>query len=331
MQQIVELIHHYGVLAVCVSVLLEGSGLPFPSYPVLMLASAISLDAATTPLVLVAAVAAAITADTTWYFAGARLGPRLMSMVCRMSMSPDNCVRSTQSRFARIGPWALLLVKFLPGIALATIVLSGVTRLRLARFLLFDTAGSIIYLGLPLVLGRVFHNAIAGMLFYFAQFGAIGASVVVCFIAGYLLARWIQRRSVARRLQQSRISAAELAAMMAGEAGPVVVQIYSSRMPAVQRSIPGAIAATRGDLAAAVAKAPKQSPIILYTARPNPRLVLLAAKKLQKAGYTNIRPLTGGLSGWVAAGYPVTFRSTPGAQPAAQQAAQPAPERTTVA
>ena len=312
MQQIIQLIHQYGVLAVCVSVLLEDSGLPIPSYPVLMLASAFTLTSWTAPLVLIAAVAVAIFADTIWYFAGARLGPSIMRVACRMSFSPDSCVDRTESRFSRIGPWALLMVKFLPGIALATIVFSGVTRLRLARFLIFDAVGSTIYLGLPLVLGRVFHNAIEAMLGYFAQFGLIGAIIVAAAIAVWLVYRWLRRRVLIRQLSAARVSAEQLLQMAHSGGGPVILELGARKEVSGEGSIPGALPVGRYGIGAAVKQFPRSAEIVIYTptAKPaaNLRLEMTAARVLQKAGFKKIRPLHGGLKAWIAAGYPVQFQ-----------------------
>lgn len=312
MQQVIQLIHQYGVLAVFVSVLLESSGLPIPSYPVLMLASAITLTSVTAPLVLAAAVAAAICVDTVWYFAGVRMGPRIMRVVCRMSFSPpDTCVRRTESRFARVGPWALLMIKFLPGIALATIVFSGVARLRLARFLVFDAVGSAIYLGLPLVLGRVFHNAIAAMLIYFAQFGLIGAIIVAALIAVYVFVRWLRRRVLIRQLCAARVSAEQLLEMAHSGGGPVILELGGPKQPPMESSIPGALPVSRHDITAAVRQFPRSAEIVIYTPAATPaanlRLELTAARLLQKAGFKKIRPLHGGLKAWIAAGYPVQY------------------------
>src|SRR5205814_944697 len=138
MQHIIDFVHNYGVLAVCLSVLLEFCGLPIPSYPVLMVTGAFILHSNTAPLILIAAVATALLADMAWYAAGARLGQSLLRFVCRLSFAPKYCMRKTEAEFTRLGPWALCFIKFVPGVALATIVMAGATRLKLPRFLAFD-------------------------------------------------------------------------------------------------------------------------------------------------------------------------------------------------
>src|SRR5689334_7086280 len=97
MHQITYLIEHYGLLVVFLSVLLDVGGLPIPSYPALLVAGALSLsDGASVPQIIAAGVAGAIVADLLWYAAGARLGNRVLALLCRFTISPDSCVRQTQ-------------------------------------------------------------------------------------------------------------------------------------------------------------------------------------------------------------------------------------------
>ncbi len=331
MQQVIHLIHQYGVLAVCVSVLLEDSGLPFPSYPVLLVASAFTLTSFTAPLVLIAAVAAAIAADTVWYFAGMRLGPRVMRVVARMSFSPDNSVRRIQSWFARVGPWALLMVKFLPGIALATIVFSGVTRLRLVRFLVFDAVGSAIYLGLPLVLGQVFHDAIARMLIYFARFGQIGIIILAALIVPYVITRLVMRRALIRKLADARVSAEQLMQMSGNPAGPVILEVRAGKDAYLAGSVPGALQVTRSGIAAAVKKVPRSTDIVIYAPADNLRMELIAARVLEKAGFKKVRPLRGGIKAWIAAGCPVEVRNQNESKAASSAVIVPFPSESVAA
>ena len=329
MQQVIQLIHQYGVLAVCVSVLLEDSGLPFPSYPVLLVASAFTLTSLTAPLVLIAAVAAAMCADTVWYFAGKRLGPRIMRVVARMSFSPDNSVRRIHSWFTRVGPWALLMVKFLPGIALATIVFSGVTRLRLSRFLIFDAVGSAIYLGLPLALGRVFHDAIGRLLIYFARSGQVGIIVLAVLVIPYVITRLIMRRTLIRKLSAARVSAEQLMQMSGNPAGPVILEIRAGKDAYLAGSVPGARQVTRSGITAAVKQVPRNTDIVIYAPADNLRMELIAARVLEKAGFKKVRPLRGGIKAWIAAGCPVEFHQSGEPEPAHSALIVPFPRSST--
>src|SRR5438045_4191488 len=137
MQHITSLIEQYGLVVVFLNVLLSQGGAPLPVWPRLLLAGALSLTSgAPLPAVLVAAVAGAMIADLAWYMAGARLGRRVLALLCKLSLSPDSCVRQTENVFGRFGPLALLFAKFVPGLGYIAVALSCVTAGFLPIFFL---------------------------------------------------------------------------------------------------------------------------------------------------------------------------------------------------
>jgi membrane protein DedA with SNARE-associated domain len=126
------LIQHYGVFVVFLTVLIEWAGAPLPSYPLLVVAGALSLSGeAPVAEIIGAGVAGALLADLAWYGAGARFGRRILSLICRFTLSPDSCVQRTEDTFARLGPWSLLFAKFVPGLGYVSVALSGITGLSL--------------------------------------------------------------------------------------------------------------------------------------------------------------------------------------------------------
>src|SRR5579871_3135040 len=113
MQQLATLIGQFGVVAVFVNVLLEQGGLPLPAWPLLIVTGALAFSGAGLLPPLLAAAAGSLIADAGWYWAGAKWGRKVLASVCRISLSPDSCVRQTERVFERVGPKALLFVKFL--------------------------------------------------------------------------------------------------------------------------------------------------------------------------------------------------------------------------
>ena len=61
---------------------------------------------------LVTPVLACLIADSLWYWAGPRFGSRVLKTLCRISLSPDSCVRQTESIYARWGARSLMVAKF---------------------------------------------------------------------------------------------------------------------------------------------------------------------------------------------------------------------------
>ena len=110
MQHLIELITQYGLAFVFVNVLASQAGLPLPAYPTLILTGAL-LGAGTysAPSLLLVAVVAALISDTGWYLAGTRLGRPVLRLMCRISLSPDTCVRQTENIYARFGPPSLMV------------------------------------------------------------------------------------------------------------------------------------------------------------------------------------------------------------------------------
>jgi membrane protein DedA with SNARE-associated domain len=110
MQDIVFYVEQYALLIVFVNALLEEGGLPIPSLPMLMAAGALGTQSSYQILAtIVVAVSGFLIADLAWYWIGKRHGPRVMRLLCKVSLSPDFCIRRTETMFLKVGPWALLL------------------------------------------------------------------------------------------------------------------------------------------------------------------------------------------------------------------------------
>ncbi|HSF48796.1 MAG TPA: sulfurtransferase, partial [Burkholderiales bacterium] len=63
----------------------------------------------------------------------------VLRTLCRVSLSPDSCVRQTESIFSRFGSASMLFAKFIPGFASVSTALAGAIRMRYWKFLLFDS------------------------------------------------------------------------------------------------------------------------------------------------------------------------------------------------
>lgn len=303
MQHFASLIEQFGLLIVFANVLLEQGGLPLPSWPMLIVAGALGISGAGVVPPLITAAAAAVLADTGWYFAGARWGRKVLATLCRISLSPDSCVRQTESIFTRIGLKSLLFVKLLPGLGLVTVTMAGITGVSLPVFLLLDGIGAALFVAVPILLGRIFHNAVDIVLVTLAQLGEWGALLLVTAFAVYICARWIKRQAFIRQLRMDRITVGELAEMMSAGKTPL---IFDVRSVDAQRDgiIPGArLAPSRLD--EVLGDFSRDSEIVVYCACPNEASAVVVAQQFRRAGFKTIRPLLGGIEAWAKAGYPV--------------------------
>ena len=115
---LIEVLKKWDVLVVFASVLIEQGGLPFPAAPVLVVSGSLAATGALRPeLVLLSAFAAALLADHAWFLFGRRYGRTILATVCRVSLSPDSCVRRTDDLITRHGAYLLLVAKFIPGVS----------------------------------------------------------------------------------------------------------------------------------------------------------------------------------------------------------------------
>ncbi len=300
---IIALIEIYGLTFVFLNVLLEQGGLPIPAYPVLIVsAGLVSRGDYTMTQLVVVGTAAALIADTAWFWSGRRYGRRLMAILCRISLSPDFCVRQTESIFTRWGPASLLVAKFIPGFASLATALAGATRIRPLTFIFFDTVGAAIWVGAAVALGALFRDAVADVLAVLVALGKWGVVLIVSLLLLFVVSKWWQRLRFARQLRMDRITVDELQTLMNDGESLTILDVRSPRSQAEEGVIPGATAVSRENVAALAEMFPPGTDIIVYCSCPNEASAVQLAMQLSRLGFKRIRPLLGGVDAWLAAG-----------------------------
>lgn len=266
MSEILSLLTRHGAAVVFAVAFLEQIGAPVTAIPVIIVAGAV---AATTGgsfgYLLGLAVAGALIADLIWFFIGRRYGARVLGLLCRISLSPDSCVRQTESFFDRWGLQSLVFSKFVPGFSLIAPPVAGAMRTRFASFLLYDTIGALVWAGASLVLGYLFRNAIDRVLDALERLGGwalvLLASAVVLFVAW----RWHQRRRFLKSLRLARISVDELRARMREDETLVIVDVRTETAQSlVPARIPGARTASSDTIEEALRDVDRGREIVLY-------------------------------------------------------------------
>lgn len=306
MQLLLSLLEQYGIAFVFLHVLAEQAGLPLPAYPTLIVAGAlVSRADYTVPQLIVAAVVAAVIADSAWYLAGSRLGRSVLRKLCRISLSPDSCVRQTESIYLRFGAPSLLLAKFIPGFAAVATALAGSMKTGLGVFLLFDTLGALLWAGGAVVLGVAFQDAINDLLEVLEQFGRWGVIAIAAGFALFVLMKWRQRQRFYRQLRMARVTVAELRSLIDRGMAPVILDVRAPLIQMHEGRIPSAIAMDDRSLENAFPVPSASGEVIVYCACPNEASAATVAKQIIRQGYSRVRPLEGGFDAWVAAGYAV--------------------------
>lgn len=259
----VRFVERHGVALLFGWVLAEQGAIPLPSIPLLLAAGSLIRTGRMHFLpALSACVFGALTADTLWFLLGRRRGTRVLRWICRISLEPDSCVRSTENVFARFGLSSLLLSKFVPGLNAVAAPLAGNSGAPAWRFLGFDIAGAMLWSGTYLALGYVFSEQLETVLQYASGMGSWLLLVIVALFAVWIGWKLFQRRRFLKKLKVARITAPELREMLEAGANPYIVDLRSAT-EADPSPIPQTVRIKVEDLTAGRHEIPRDREIIL--------------------------------------------------------------------
>jgi len=266
MEAMTALLAQHGLALVFFNVLLTQAGVPVPAMPVLIVAGAFVAQGQIGPasLMLVAVVASLI-GDTLWYFAGRRHGYRVLRTLCRVAIEPDSCVKQTETIFERWGAPSLMLAKYVPGFSTVAPPLAGTMRVGLAAFLGYSAIAALLWAGLPVVLGAVFHAEVERALGWLEGMGTGALMVIAAAVVLYIGVKVIQRTMLIRFLRMVRISVDELRDLLRTDSRPLVLDVRSATARKLDpRRIPGAIAVDIEAPQGALFAVPPDREIVVY-------------------------------------------------------------------
>jgi membrane protein DedA with SNARE-associated domain len=261
-----SLLLQHGYLFLFSYVLLVQAGMPLPSDPLLLIMGALAGDHFYSLWVsLGMAVLASLLGDYIWYELGRLRGRSVLGLICRFSLEPDNCVRKTEGSFAKRGASALLFAKFVPGMGLVAMSLSGMIRMSRLRFLFFDAAGTALWAGAYLGAGFAFHREVNAAILFVGLLGRRAGLIVGCLIALYLGFKYLQRQLFLRELRINRISAEDLLDLINSGEEPTILDLrHPAEIERERVKLPGALILRPDDLHSRSGEIPRDQEIILY-------------------------------------------------------------------
>lgn len=266
MDELTGLLAQHGLSLVFANVLLTQCGVPVPAVPLLIVAGAfVSQGQITLAPLLLAVLVASLIGDSLWYLAGRRYGYRILRTLCRVAIEPDSCVRQTETAFERWGPPSLMLAKYVPGFSTAAPPLAGAMRLGLPAFLAYSGVAAMLWAGLPIALGAIFHAEVEGALEWLESMGSGAVAVVATVVLLYVGVKTVQRYLLIRFLRMVRISVQEVRDLMRGEPKPLVLDVRSAAARRLDpRRLPGAIAVDIDQPQAAVVDMATDRDVVVY-------------------------------------------------------------------
>jgi len=203
--------------------------------------------------------------DALWFELGRRRGSRVLSLLCRISLEPDSCVKRTENAFIRYGVGSLLIAKFIPGLNTVAPPLAGIFRIRVPRFLLYDTLGTILWVGSFAALGYLFSDQLGQVAARTVQLGTLLALILAGALAAYITYKYVQRQRLLHRLRVARITAEELRQKLeSGEEVMIVDLRQQLDVQAAPSRIPGALRMAMEELEKRHQEIPRDRDIVLY-------------------------------------------------------------------
>jgi membrane protein DedA with SNARE-associated domain len=166
-------VHHYGLAALFLIVMLESSGVPVPGETALVTAGVFaqrgSLNIAS---VIAVAAVAAIVGDNIGYWIG-RTGGR--SVIERWSFASGS-LPWAERFFRRHGPKTIFLARFLAVLRVTAAWLAGISRMHWWTFFLWNAAGGICWAALVGLVAYYIGQAAADAI---SHYGLIGGAAVI--------------------------------------------------------------------------------------------------------------------------------------------------------
>lgn len=297
MDDTIHFLTQHGTFVLFAAVLAEQIGLPVPAVPFLIAAGAlVGTGQMALGVAVGSAVLAALLGDQLWFELGRWRGRKVLTWLCRISFEPTSCVRRTEEFFARHGARSLVIAKFVPGLSTIAPPLAGIMGLRLRQYLLYNGAGTILWVGAGIGVGYAFSNQLEQAISVVSDVGPTMALLVFGIVSGYVIYKALYRNRVRHLVQ--RLTAQQVAEKIAAGEAPLFIDLRPHAARQDVPGIPGSLPLSFDELIARHDVLPRDRDVILYCACPKDEASVQASWMLREKGLTRVWPLAGGIEAW---------------------------------
>jgi membrane protein DedA with SNARE-associated domain/rhodanese-related sulfurtransferase len=297
MNETLEFLTQHGSVVLGAAVFAEQIGLPLPAIPFLITAGAlIGNGQMTVGMAVVSAVLGSMAGDQIWFELGRFRGRRVLNWLCRISLEPTSCVRRTEDFFARHGARSLIVAKFVPGLSTVAPPLAGIVGLSVPQYLLYNSVGTLLWVGSGIGLGYVLSDQLEQTLSLSAQIGpALGLALVGAVMA-YMVYKAFHQYQTEHLVP--RVTAKQTRDKLISGEDPLIIDLRPFAARQEKEGISGSLPLALEELAIRQHDLPRNRDIILYCACPRDAASVQAALLLRKAGITRVWALAGGIEAW---------------------------------
>ena len=175
------LVHHYGLIALFLIIMLESGGVPLPGETALV-AAGVFASRGELNIVEVIAVAAtaAILGDNIGYWIGRTGGRRVLERWKLLSRWSEGVLPWAEGFFERHGAKTIFIGRFFAILRVTAAWLAGISRMRWSTFLVWNAAGGICWAVLVGLVAYYLGHAVADAI---NRYGLIGGAVLVALAA----------------------------------------------------------------------------------------------------------------------------------------------------
>ena len=191
-----SLVHHYGLIALFLIVMLESGGVPLPGETALVTAAIFASQGKLNIVEVIAvAAAAAIIGDNLGYWVGRTGGRKLLQRYDPLRRWSERVLPWSEGFFKRHGSKTIFLARFFSVLRVTAAWLAGISRMHWWTFSLWNAAGGICWAVLVGLVAYYVGHAAADAI---GHYGLLGGAAVVVLLALVLGAVHFWRRRMLR-------------------------------------------------------------------------------------------------------------------------------------
>jgi membrane protein DedA with SNARE-associated domain len=194
MDRILSLISQYGYLVILLGVMLESTGVPLPGETIL-LAAGVTVERGHLDLgyTIAFGILGAVVGDQIGYWVGREGGRPFVLRWGRCLFTTPERLASAEVFFRRHGGKAVLLARFFSGLRVFGALVAGISRMRWATFLVYNTLGGAVWATAVVLVGYFLGSSLALVERWLGRATMVLALVVALAVGFYLAYRWAAR------------------------------------------------------------------------------------------------------------------------------------------